>query len=602
MVAKTNSRAPACLIIGVLLTCAVVLIAYQPAWNGKPIWDDDGHITKSELRSVSGLARIWIAPGATQQYYPVVHSVFWLAFLIWGNFPLGYHLINILLHILSALLLVKILRFLSVPFWTALLAGALFALHPVAVESVAWISELKNTLSGVFFLAAANMYLHFDRERKHGLYAVALGLFVLGLLSKSVVVTLPFTLLILVWWKRRKIDLQRDIVPLVPFFVFGFTAGLFTLWMEKTFIIGTDDYAFRYSIIERCLIAGRAFWFYLYKIIWPANMVFIYPRWNISQNVAWQYLFPAAALFLAGYLWKLRHRLPACFAVFLYFFITLFPALGFFNVYPFRFSFVADHFQYLAIIGPIVLFAAAINSIAGLFSSAKSRAIKPLVFAFFPIALAILTWKQSGLYADSDVLYRTTIAKNPSCWMAHNNLGNLLLQRGCADSAIYQFNEALKIRPDYLLAAINLGIGFMQSGRTAEGIAQYEKALAIDSTSIIAYINLGNAYMQAGLTDKGIAQYRKVITLDSTCVVAYYDLGNAFMQTDRALQGVAQYQKALTIDPSFAAAHINIGRALMEAGRLDEAIAHFRTALKLDPALILGEDLEKLLRQREKPH
>ena len=179
-----------------VLLVAATLMAYEPAWRGQPIWDDDGHLTKPELRSLGGLARIWTQPGATQQYYPLVHSVFWVEQKLWGNATLGYHLVSILLHAFSALLLLRILQELEVP--GAWLAAAIFALHPVQAESVAWISELKNTLSGVLYLGAALVYLRFDRTRRRQLYAGALGLFVLGLLSKTVIATLPGALLVVI--------------------------------------------------------------------------------------------------------------------------------------------------------------------------------------------------------------------------------------------------------------------------------------------------------------------------------------------------------------------------------------------------------------------
>ena len=236
------------------------ILAYQPAWNGKPIWDDDGHITKPELRSLDGLGRIWIKPGATQQYYPLAHSVFWVEHKLWGDSPLGYHLINILLHIVSAFLLLKILRRLEVP--GASLATVIFALHPVQVESVAWISELKNTLSGTLYLGSALAYLEFDRESKKAFYAAALGLFVLGLMAKTVIATLPAALLLVFWWKRGSLSWKRDVLPLVPFFIAGIGFGLFTVWLEQKFI-GAEGSEFKLSFIERLLIAGRAFWFYL---------------------------------------------------------------------------------------------------------------------------------------------------------------------------------------------------------------------------------------------------------------------------------------------------------------------------------------------------
>src|SRR5271157_4449386 len=275
-----------------LLLVIVTMMAYTPAWSGTPIWDDNAHLTKPELRSLDGLARIWTQPGVTQQYYPLLHTLFWLEHQLWGDWPAGYHLLNILLHCGSALLLVRILRQLEIP--GAWLAAAIFALHPIQVESVAWISELKNLLSGVFYFGSLLAYLKFDRTRKPGFYAAALALFALGLMSKTVIATLPAAMLVIFWWKRGKLSLRDDLLSLMPFFLLGTAAGLFTAWAERN-LVGAEGSDFNYSITERVLIAGRAIWFYLSKFFWPLDLIFVYPRWQVSQMVWWQYLFPAMA-------------------------------------------------------------------------------------------------------------------------------------------------------------------------------------------------------------------------------------------------------------------------------------------------------------------
>ena len=316
------------------------LLAYRPVWHGGLLWDDNAHITAPDLRGIQGLPRIWFDLGATQQYYPVVHTAFWILYSLWGEQTLAYHLTNILLHVLSAFLLALILRRLSVP--GAWLAAMIFALHPVQVESVAWISELKNTLSGAFYLGAALSYLCFAESRRRRFYAAGLFLFAMALLSKSVTATLPAGLLILFWWQRRILNLRRDVLPLVPFFALGIAGGLLTVWVERT-LIGAEGAEFNFNLIERCLIAGRAIWFYLAKLVWPVHLVFQYPRWQIDSGAVWQYLYPLGAMLLLAGLWKVRKRSRAPLAAMVFYCVTLFPALGFFNVYPFVFSFVADH-------------------------------------------------------------------------------------------------------------------------------------------------------------------------------------------------------------------------------------------------------------------
>ena len=197
------------------LALLVTLVAYYPAWHGGLLWDDDAHITRVDLRSFEGLWRIWFDVGATQQYYPVTHSAFWVLYRLFGDATLGYHLVNISLHATSAFLFAVILRRLAVP--GAVLAAFIFALHPVHVESVAWITELKNTLSGVFYLGAALAYLRFDADRRRQSYALALVLFALALLSKTVTATLPAALLVVFWWQRGALRWRQDVLPLAPF-------------------------------------------------------------------------------------------------------------------------------------------------------------------------------------------------------------------------------------------------------------------------------------------------------------------------------------------------------------------------------------------------
>ncbi len=284
---------------------AAVFLVYQPVWQAGPIWDDDMHLTGPELRSWQGLWRIWTDFRATPQYYPVTHSVFWIEHTLWGDATLGYHLANILLHATAALLVARILSRLAIP--GAWLAAAIFALHPVQVESVAWITELKNTLSAVLYLGAAIVYLRFDQTRKAGWYWAGLGLFLLALASKTVTATLPGALLVVFWWQRGRLSWNGDVLPLAPFFVLGAGMGLTSAWWELAVnkCVGPE---FEFTWIERILIAGRGGWFYLATLFWPANLTFIYPRWQIDSSAWQQYLFPFATAALLAALWAMRQR------------------------------------------------------------------------------------------------------------------------------------------------------------------------------------------------------------------------------------------------------------------------------------------------------
>jgi tetratricopeptide (TPR) repeat protein len=495
-------------------------------------------------------------PGATQQYYPLVHSVFWLEEKVWRDALAGYHGLNILLHAFSALLLVKILRQLKVP--GAWLAAALFALHPVEVESVAWISELKNTLSGAFYLGAALFYLRFDQNRNGKNYVFALGLFLLGLMSKTVIASLPGALLVIFWWQRGKLSWRRDVLLLLPFFIAGIGAGLFTAWMERKFI-GAEGSEFNFSVIERFLIAGRAVWFYLGKLFWPVDLAFIYPRWDVSQVIWWQYLFPGAALLLLGVLIWRRWRGPL--AALLFFGGTLFPALGFFNVYPFRFSFVADHFQYLASLGPLTLGAAGIATMRGFFRKDK-QFFKPILCAALLVVLGILTWRQCWMYANAETLWQTTLRLNPDCWMAHYNLGLNYLQQGRMDESIAHYQQAVNLKPNDAQAHNNLGLGLFQLGRLDEAITHFQKAVDLKPDYTEAHSNLGGALLQKGKADEAVIQFQRALQINPNYAGTRYNLGLSFFLLGRMGEAIAQYQKALEIQPNYTDAQKNLAWVL----------------------------------------
>lgn len=564
-------------ILYALLFCAT-LFAYLPVLNGKLLWDDDAHITRAALRTLHGLWQISLNVGATQQYYPLLHSAFWIEYKLWGDAVPGYHLVNIALHSLAACLVVAIVRRLALP--GAWLAGFIFALHPVCVEAVAWISEQKSTLSTVFYLGAALAYLNFDGTRRKSQYFIALGLFVLALLSKTVTATLPAALLVVFWWQRGRLRWRSDVVPLVPWLVFGAAAGMFTAAVERKYI-GAQGADYSLTLLQRFLIAGRAIWFYAGKSLWPEHLTFIYPHWTIDSSVWWQYLFPAATVAVAAGLWRLArtHRGPL--AAFLFFAGTLFPALGFFNVYPFVYSYVADHFEYLASLGIIVPLA------WGLTVVMKRRGLPPAAVALLPALLGGLTWSQSHMYRDAETLYRETLARNPDCWMAHNNLGSILsTMPDRSAEAETHFEAALRLKPDYPEAHTNLGLAFFKRGRLPDAIHQYEDALRIRPDDADAHYNLGLvlATIPSRLPD-AVAEYRAALRTEPDSVETHSNLGLVLSEIPgRMPDAIAEYQAALGIDPDAAAVHNNLGRALSRMpGRLSDAIAEYETALRLQP-------------------
>jgi hypothetical protein len=351
-------------IVGLVLIVMAATIVYSPALTGGFVWDDHMYVPKPELQTTDGLRRIWFEPGTTPQYYPLLYTTFWLQYRLWADASAGYHVVNLLWHLAAVVLTYAILKKLEVP--GALLAAGIFALHPVHVETVAWISEQKNTLSGVFYLAAMFAYIAFDDRRQTAsshcsklAYVASLVFFTLSVLSKSVTATLPGALLVICWWRRGRLDWRRDVMPLIPFVAIGLGSGSIAVYAEQAWV-GAAGVEYELSAIQRGLVAGRSLWFYLGKLLLPVNLAFSYPKWEIDVTDWTQWVYPAGILALTLFLWALRRRSRAPLAALLFFAGTLFPALGFGNVFPFRYSYVADHFQYLASLGIIALAAAGI--------------------------------------------------------------------------------------------------------------------------------------------------------------------------------------------------------------------------------------------------
>ena len=454
--------------------------------------------------------------------------------------------------------------------------------------------------------------------RKGSFYLLSLALFGAGLLAKSVIATMPAALLLVFWWKRKKLRWKEDVLPLAPFFVAGIGLGLFTAWMERTMIIGTEEAASHLSIVARCLIPGRAVWFYLGKLAWPHPLIFIYPRWEVSGAVWWQYLFPVAALLLAAGLWLWRRNLgTGPLVALLYFAGTLFPALGFFNVFPFRYSFVADHFQYLASLGPLALAGTGIARAWGWLAH-RSALFKPISCALLLTTLAALTWVQCLQYADVETLWRITLANNPRCWLAHTDLGVILLDQGRIDDAARHLRIAVDIQPAFAESQFDLGCALIRQGAAAEAIAHYRKALDIHPEFAEAHNGLGGALIEQGNLMEAIAQFRLALAFkpnyfparenlglallrqgdfdkalacleETTAPPAepaqrWYRLANRLLEQRHFIEAIASYRRTLSISPRFADAWAYLGLACFQNGQTREAVDSWQKSLDINPA------------------
>lgn len=566
------------LVLGLL--ALTTFLAYAPAWHGGMLWDDNAHLTPEPMRTAEGLWRIWFDLGATQQYYPVVHSAFWLFAQLWGDATLGYHLVNLALHALSAVLLYVILVRLCVA--GALLAVTAFALHPIQVESVAWMTELKNTLSTVLYLAAALAYLRFDRTRSRAAYAAALLAFVLALLSKTVTGTLPGALLVVRWWTRGRLSWQADVVPLLPFVGLGLGAGLTTAWFERE-LLGAQGAEYALGPVERVLLAARALWFYAGQILVPSGLTFIYPRWTISASAPGAYLYVVATLAAVLAAWLLRRWSRAPLAVALLYAGALFPALGFVNVYPFRYSYVADHFAYLATM-PVFAGLGAAAALA-LSKLRGGRGPELLLAASCAIGLGVLTWRQSHVYRDSETLYRETLARNPECWLCYNNLAEVRLQGSDAElkEAMTYLHEALRINPLAAEVHNNYAVALQREGRLDEALRAYREAVRLNPAFVEVHYNIGVVHQAAGRLDAAVKAYQEVIDGRTGHGPAHYNLGTVLARQGRMDEALHHFREAARLQPSDWLAQATLGRLLLERGHVHEAIAAHRAALAAAP-------------------
>lgn len=500
-------------LLGALLV-ALVLTAYIPALRAGFIWDDDRYVTANPaLRDLHGLAALWTRLDVAPQFYPLLHTALWMEHALFGLAPRGYHVVSVLFHAGSAILLWRILELLEVP--GAWLAAAVFGVHPVHVESVAWISEQKNTLSGLFYLASALAFLAWTEEGHRGRLGpiAAAALFLAALLSKTVTSTLPLALGIVLWWKHGRIG-KRELAWLAPMLAAGSALGALTRHLEMT-QVGAAGRDWALTFAERGALAGRIVWFYLGKLVWPNPLIFIYPRWALDASPrAW--IGTIAVVALAAALWAFRGQIGrGPIAGLAFFVVTLIPALGFFDVYPMRYSFVADHFQYLASIGPIALLSAgAVLGAARLAARrAWARRAAPALAAVVVLALGGRTLARCPAYADQETLWRCTLAANDGAWIAHNDLAILLAEQGKNDEAASHFERVLALRPEHTGALANLGYLQELMGQDGEAAETLARAAAARPGDADARVHLARVLLRLGRRGEAIPPLEEALRL-----------------------------------------------------------------------------------------
>jgi tetratricopeptide (TPR) repeat protein len=570
-----------------LALVVVTFAAYQSAWHAGFIWDDDDHLTANPVMTAPhGLQEIWSSMAASR-YYPLTLTNFWLQRRLWGLNPLPYHLVNIAFHAINGVLVFLVLRRLRLraAWWAALL----WAVHPVNVESAAWVTEMKNTQSGLFFFLALLCVLQFEsaesprQDAYWRWYVLSLLCGAAAMLSKPSTVVLPFVLLLCAWWERGRLR-PKDIARAVPFFAMALAMSLWAISEQQHHVRASGTSESTLGSAERLIVAGRAVWFYAAKVLWPANLIFVYPRWDLKASSIVDWLPLTGAVALGTMLWRQRRQswAKACLFGFGFFLIALLPVLGFFDIYYFRYSFVADHFQYLASLGLIALAASGIPWVLGRWRMWPERAGNAVGLGL-ALTLGVLTWRQARMYSDIETLFRRTIQQNPNCSMPHNNLGVILLNDGKIQDAMGQFEEALRANPDSFEADNNLGTALFKLGKTQDAIAHFEKALKVNPHYFQAHSNLGDALLKEGQTPKGIKHLQEALRINPYFAEAHNSLGNALFAGGKVKEAITQYQLALQIKPKFAEAQNNLGVALVYFGKPEDAIRQFEEALRIKP-------------------
>ncbi len=548
--------------VGAGLLVVMTVAAYLPATRCGYIWDDDAYVTENTLLSApDGLSRIWFSKDSPSQYFPLVYTSFRIEYALWGLKPQSYHITNILLHAINAVLLWRLLRSLSIPWpW---LAAAIFALHPVQVESVAWITERKNVLMTFFFLLSLLTWLRFaerseNHQRAWPLYILSLLLYMLSLFSKTTACTLPAALVLSLWLKSIPISSKRWL-QIVPYILLGLAMGILTTWWEHIHL-RVNTVNFGLNPIERLLIAGRALWFYISKLVFPVNLTFSYPQWRINTTAPLQYCWVAGCLVAGWGMWHWRDKLGrGPIAAIIFFTATLLPMLGFISLYTFVYTYVADHYQYVACIGPIALAVGAGYHITARVSD-LGKSMAKIIAAAVLVTFGTLTWHQCHIYKNAETLWCDTVKKNPNSWLANNNYGTVLHEQGKLNEALRYYYTALLEKPSYWQTYNNIGRIMLKT-------EQFEQAVWYFSQVLLAVPKDGI------LSENDKRQLREV----------HYHMGLALSAQGKFDEAIRHYRQVLEIKPDDWQAHYGLGLALQSQGRLDEALLHYRQALQAEP-------------------
>ena len=586
--------------------CLLVAASYFPVTSAGFVWDDAAFTMAEPVQSLFGIWQIWFEPSSLEKreghYWPILYSTFWLEHKLWGFNPLGYHLVNLLLHAAVTLMLWRFLRRLAVP--GAWVAAMIFAVHPLHVESVAWVIGRKDMLATLFYLGAALAYMRFVEDQRWQRYAMALALFTAGLLCKSMLVTLPAALLIWHWWKHGRVTAD-DVTRVLPLLL----VGLFVTVIDWSFYKSREVISFDYAFIERVLIAARSLVFYVDKLVWPTELVVIYPKWEVSVGDWFAWGCALAALLVAGLLWCCQRQIGrGPLAGLLFFVVTMSPTLGFVDYGYMQFSFVADRYQYLAEIGVIAVVvgivahglkrlagagavsvastastasatsgatvertrnAAPSNRLAGV-RKASVQVMAAVMLAASLAALGMTTWRQASLYHDAGTLFTHIITHNPEARGAYHNLGDWFHKQEQFEEARAAYQIAVEQRPDFAPLRNQMGITFDKLNQYENAEEQYRVSVKINPRFVHGMNNLASVLARQEKYQESLKYYRKVLAMDPNYINSHIGMGFVLSKLNRLEEALASFDRALELDPSRTEARTNRDQVLKFLGRTAE--------------------------------